>query len=181
MFEDSQSKTSTDMLIQEIISSPSPKKISGNKKTLIYGVIILLVVIFGSFGYSYIITKNELDGAAEQIIRTAQSDYRITNLSLFPLSADLLSITVLKNTSKYELDFDVVMNTYIDTTFLAQAKGNLFLQSGEIGTLELTTKFGTEKMQDLIESGETPRTKLTMTVTTKIWGFVPITITKTEN
>jgi hypothetical protein len=159
---------------EEIIDSPSYKKM------LIIGVIISLIVLSGVFSYSYIVIRKGLDSDVEQILETAQSDYQIINIQIYPLKADFLSVTTLKNSGKYDLDVSVVLNWYIDYNLLANSEGNLFLRSGENGTLKLTTRFESEAMQDYIESGETLRTKLSLTATSKLWGLVPITIIKTE-
>ena len=169
-------------MTEPIKVEPSPSPIESPKKGINLKIVIpivILVVIMGAFGYSYVKTSADLQTAADSTYKTMGLDYRISNLSLFPPSADMIVLFNLNNPSAYDLDITVEFTMFYDETVLVPIKGSISLPAGKSGVLECSPfHLGSETVSKMNEKGKIT-TSATIVATTKVWGMFPVSYTKT--
>ena len=174
------SGTSSNPISPEVTSTTPPTTNPPKKDNkLIIIPVLILVIILGAFAYSYFKTSADLKDAAESAYKTMGYDYKISNLSIFPPSADFTMLFYLNNPSTYDLELNIELTLFYNNAVLLPVKGAINLPAGKSGTLEcLPFHVGTESLSKFNEK-EKISTSATIVATTKVWGLLPVSYTKT--
>jgi hypothetical protein len=138
-----------------------------------------VVVVFGVFyGYTYMQVSSAIDNLTME-----PSDYQLSNLSIFPPSADLTVITTVDNGSGYDMVMNINLDLYADSTYVTTfTTTDAQIKANGISHISMTCHLGSEALTALAGAADsTPRYDGTITVTHKMLGLIPVTVTKTAS
>jgi hypothetical protein len=162
--------------------TPPSKPVESPKKGINLKIIIpvvVLIVILGAFGYSYYTTSGDLKTATDSTLQTIGIDYKISNLSLIPPGADLTVLANMNNPSTLNLDLSFQYTMFYNNTVLVPMSGSINLPAGKSDVLTFTPiHIGSEAITKLNDKSRITTT-LTVVATTKVWGLIPVSYTKT--
>jgi len=140
-------------------------------------VLVVVVALFaGFYGYTYMQVSSAVDNLTME-----PSDYQMSNISIFPPSTDLTVITTVDNVSGYDMVMSVDLDLYADSTYVTTFTAtDAQIKANGVSHISMTCHLGSEALSAITGAANaTPRYNGTITVTHKVLGIIPVTVTKT--